>query len=214
MSNAAISLSEPAAPFGRAIATVVLPLWFATVSWLALQRVFNSTPGAVPVALIAAVLAPIAAFLLAYRVSASARRFVLEADLRLLVAMHGWRFLGFGFIALHINGVLPGIFAWPAGLGDMAVAIAAPWMALRLTHDPDYVCSRAFVAWNGLGILDLAVAVGTGALGSGLVPGLVTAGVTTAPLAMLPLSWVPTFLVPLMVMIHITGLLQARRARR
>ena len=212
-------MSNPALPFpgasatapGRSIAIGVLLIWFSLVSWLAAKDTFLGAPGAVPVALILAFTTPIAAFLLAYRWSEAMRRFVLGADLRLVVAVHAWRTLGFGFIVLHLNGLLPGIFAWPAGLGDIAVAVAAPWLAVRLMRDPGYVHAPAFARWNWLGLSDFAIAMSTGALGSGLVPALVGQGPTTAPMAALPLSWVPTFLVPLMAMLHITALLQARQ---
>jgi len=212
MSNPALSFPDASAtPPGRTIGIGVLLIWFSLVTWLAAQGAFLGARGAVPVALILAFTTPIAAFLLAYRWSENMRRFVLGADLRLVVAVHAWRTLGFGFIVLHLNGILPAIFAWPAGLGDIAVAVAAPWLAVRLMRDPGYARTRAFARWNWLGLSDFVVAMATGALGSGLVPALVGQGPTTAPMAMLPLSWVPTFLVPLMVMLHATALLQARQ---
>jgi hypothetical protein len=66
------------------------------------------------------------------------------------------------------------------------------------------------VSWNLLGILDLVVAVSTGALSSGFVSAL-RGGATTAPMAQLPLVLIPAFLVPLFIMFHVAGLLQARR---
>lgn len=63
--------------------------------------------------------------------------------------------------------------------------------------------------WNLLGILDLVVAVSTGALCSGFIPGLV-GKVTTAPMAQLPLVLIPAYLVPLFIIFHLTALLRAR----
>jgi hypothetical protein len=212
MSNPALSLPDASAsPPGRTVAVGVLLIWFSLVTWLAAKGAFLGARGAVPVALILAFAMPIAAFLLGYRWSEGMRRFVLGADLRLVVAVHAWRTLGFGFIVLHLNGLLPGIFAWPAGLGDIAVAVAAPWLAVRLMRDPGFAHKPAFARWNWLGLSDFAIAMATGGLGSGLVPALVGQGPTTALMATLPLSWVPTFLVPLMAMLHITALLQARQ---
>ena len=51
--------------------------------------------------------------------SAKFRTVVLTSDLSLLTAIQAWRFAGFAFIALYAYGVLPGNFAWPAGLGDI-----------------------------------------------------------------------------------------------
>ncbi len=41
--------------------------------------------------------------------------FVLSADLRLLTAIQAWRAGGPGFLALYAHGLLPGLFAVPAG---------------------------------------------------------------------------------------------------
>jgi hypothetical protein len=95
-------------------------------------------------------------------------------------------------------------------LGDIAIGVTAPWVALALVRNPAFVTSRLFVIWNLLGILDLVVALSTGALSSGFVAAL-RSEVTTAPMAQLPLVLIPAYLVPLFIMFHLAGLLQARR---
>jgi hypothetical protein len=135
---------------------------------------------------------------------------VFAADLRLLTAIQAWRAGGLGFLALTVHGVLPGSFAWPAGLGDIAIGVTAPWVMLALIRRPAFVASRLFVVWNLLGILDLVVAISTGALSSGIL-GDLTGTVTTTPMSYLPLVLIPAYLVPLFVMLHITALVQARR---
>ncbi len=55
------------------------------------------------------------------------------ADLRFITATHAWRFGGFAFLVLDTYGVL---LAWPAGLGDMAIGAAAPWMLVGLAREP------------------------------------------------------------------------------
>ena len=108
------------------------------------------------------------------------------------------------------TGWLPRLFAWPAGLGDIAVGVTAPFVAQALIRSPSFAGSRRFVVWNILGILDLVVALSMGALNSGFIPGVV-GSVTTAPMARLPLVLIPAFLVPLFLMLHLIALLQARR---
>jgi len=95
-------------------------------------------------------------------------------------------------------------------LGDIAIGVTAPWVALALIRQPAFAASRQFVVWNLLGILDLVVALSTGALSSGFVAGLV-GEVTTAPMAQLPLVLIPAYLVPLFVMLHLAALFQAQR---
>jgi hypothetical protein len=194
----------------RTFIASVLAIWFGLVFLLGANGAFARQPGAPPVPILVGVTGPLVAFIAAYLVWGALRASVLAADLRLLSAIQGWRAGGLAFLALHAHGLLPGLFAWPAGLGDIAIGVTAPWVVLALIRQPSFVTSRMFVAWNLLGILDLVVAVGTGALGSGVVPGLV-GEVTTAPMSQLPLVLIPAYLVPLFIMLHLTALFQARR---
>jgi hypothetical protein len=59
---------------------------------------------------------PLVVFIAAYLRSGTFRDFILAANLRLLTAIRAWRAGGFGFLTLHTYGILPGLFAWPAGL--------------------------------------------------------------------------------------------------
>jgi hypothetical protein len=108
---------------------------------------------------------------------------------------------------------LPGIFAWPAGLGDMAIGLTAPLVLANLLRRPNFAASKSFVAWNASGILDLTVAVSIGALVPLLAPNLY-GSVTTAPMSQLPLVLIPTYLVPTFLMLHLTALFQSRRLSR
>ena len=145
-----------------------------------------------------------------YWFSRAFRAFVLGLDLRFATAIQAWRFAGLGFIALYTYGVLPGLFAWPAGLGDIAIGLTAPWVMQGLERRAKFAASKGFVVWNLLGILDLFGAVGTGTLSSLLAVG--AAGeITTAPMAELPLVLIPAFLVPIFMMLHVAALIQARR---
>jgi len=204
----------PRAVSGTALAVAAaLAAWFASVVLLGASGAYVSPPGTVPVPIAIAVAAPIALFLVALRASRPFREFALAADGRLMLGIQAWRFAGLGFLALHAHGVLPGMFAWPAGLGDIAIGATAPWLLVALIREPRFAASRTFVAWNLLGVLDLVVAVGTGALGSALATG-VAGEVTTGPMARLPLVLIPAFFVPIFVMLHIVALMQARRLAR
>lgn len=192
------------------IVAVVLGTWLAFVFILGTDGAFVRPPGALPLPILVAVTVPIIAFLITFRFSASLRAFVLSLDLRLATVIQAWRFAGLGFLALYAHGVLPGLFAWPAGVGDIAIGVTAPWIVLALIRQPSFAASRVFTIWNLLGILDLVVAVGTGGLSSALATG-VAGEVTTAPMAQLPLLLIPGYLVPIFVMLHLAALFQARR---
>jgi hypothetical protein len=189
----------------------LLAVWFGSVVFLGAQGAFVRSPETPPLPILFGFLVPLFVFAVWYWGSSIFRKTVLGADLRLLTAIQAWRAGGLGFLALSANGVLPGLFAWPAGLGDIAIGVTAPWVALALLQNPRCVGSLFFAAWNLLGILDLVVAVSIGALSAGFVPGLASS-VTTAAMARLPLVLIPAFLVPLFVMLHVAALVQARRS--
>ena len=115
---------------------------------------------------------PLAVFFAAYFGWSAFRAFVLGADLRLVAAIQAWRWAGLGFLSLYAQGVLPGLFAFPAGLGDMAIGFTAPWIVLGLIRHPSFAASRRYVIWNIMGIIDLVVAVSMGTLCSGFLHGL------------------------------------------
>jgi len=109
--------------------------------------------------------------------------------------------------------VLPAVFALPAGLGDMAIGITAPWVILALGRRTDFAASSAFVRWNLSGILDLVVAISIGTLGAVLATGA-RDEISTTPMATLPLLLIPAYFVPLFLMLHIAALLQSRQLKR
>ena len=186
-----------------------LAMWLACVFFLGSGGNFARPPGAAPLPILFGVTIPLLVFLAAFLVVRAFRDFVLTVDLRLVIGIQAWRFVGLGFLALYTYGVLPGLFALPAGLGDIAIGITAPWIVLALIRAPAFAASRLFMAWNVLGIVDLVVAVSMGALVSSLATGS-TGEITTAPMARLPLVLIPAFLVPFSTMLHLTALFQAR----
>jgi hypothetical protein len=190
---------------------IVLVAWFSIVWYLGATDRFARPAGTPPLPILFGAVVPIVLFLAAYRLSPSFHEFTRTADPRFLTALQSWRFAGIGFLALYTSGVLPGSFAWPAGLGDIAIGITAPFVMLALFRRPEFVSSRLFVTWNVLGILDLVVAVSTGASASALATGA-PGEITTAPMALLPLVLIPTFFVPIFVMAHLAVLFQAAQA--
>jgi hypothetical protein len=186
----------------------VLVVWFALVFILGASGAFVTPPGTPPIPIAIGITAPIIIFLLAFRASRTFRDFVLTADLRLCTGIQAWRMAGLGFLALYAQGALPGLFAWPAGLGDIAIGLTAPWVTLALIRRESFRFSTVFLVWNLLGILDLIVAVTTGVLSSGLAVAIAGA-ITTAPMARLPLVLIPAYLVPLFVMLHLAAIFQS-----
>jgi hypothetical protein len=194
----------------RASVAVTLALWLALVVWLGAKGAFMLPSGTPPYPIGLGFGVPLVVFLAAFWISPLFRQFLAAADLPLLTAVQSWRFAGFGFLALAAYGVLPWSFAWPAGLGDMAIGLTAPWMALAIARRRGVAAGRLFVVWNLLGILDLVVAVAVGTLNQILGTGT-PGSVSTTPMAQLPLLLIPAYLVPLFVMLHVTALYQGRK---
>jgi hypothetical protein len=187
---------------------IALTTWFLLVVSLGAHGAFVATPGTPPLPIAIGVAAPLLFFFAWMRLSQSFREFVLSLDLRLIAAMQAWRWAGLGFLDLYAHGVLPAVFALPAGLGDMAIGVTAPWVMLALVRQPGFAASKAFIRWNLFGILDLVVAVSIGALSALFATGA-PGEISTAPMATLPLLLIPAFLVPLFLMLHTSALLQS-----
>lgn len=190
------------------IVTGALAAWLAIVLMLAASGAFLGAPGKPPLAVFAAAVVPVILFAAAMRASQAFRASALALDVRLIVTMQAWRYAGFGFIALYVSHVLPGLFAWPAGLGDMAIGIVAPlWMA-TLIKNPQAVASARFKLWNVLGIVDFVIAFTTATICAMTITDPGTPSI--APMGQLPLVLIPAFMVPLFVMLHIVALMKNR----
>ena len=182
----------------------LIALWFIFALTASATHVFKAATDAPPLPLGLGAILPILAFVVWFAASAGFRRFVLSLDLKLLTIAQTWRVGGFVFITLYSLRLLPGIFALPAGLGDMAIGLTAPFVAAKLI---DSSHRRGFIRWQLLGMLDLVVAVSLGT-----TAGLLQAqGVPTQLMTVLPLSLIPTFFVPLLFILHIISIAQARR---
>jgi len=202
-----------AAPGIGTFVAVFFAAWLAIVLFLGARGAFVTAGDGPPLGLLIGLAVPLSIFLVGYLAVPPLREFILSVDPRVIVGIQAWRWAGFGFINLYFYKVLPGIFAWPAGLGDMAIGVTAPLMLSALLRRPDFAASKRFVAWNISGILDFAIALSIGAVVPQIAPKLFKA-VPMAPMTQLPLILIPAFLVPTFLMLHLTALLQARRLSR
>jgi hypothetical protein len=194
----------------RSFVRALIAIWFALILLLALTHSFVSPPGAPPLALGSAFLVPILLFLAALRFVPAFRIYVLGINPIFLASLHGWRFVGLGFIMAHREHLLSASFALPAGIGDMTVAVLCPWIVLRLATDDHFARNLLFIAWNLSGIADFLVAIATGALDQGFLPAF-QAPISSALMGRLPFVLIPCFFVPWLFITHIILLMQGRR---
>ncbi len=123
------------------------------------------------------------------------RAWTKSVPVRVLVAYHLVRFVGFYLLWLHTRGELPYAFAVPGGIGDIIVATLA-LLLLRLNPEP--ASHRKFyLIWNVLGLVDISFVVATAARLALILPGSMDA------LLRMPLSLLPTFVVPLIFATHV-----------
>jgi hypothetical protein len=193
------------ASYGR-LTGGLIAAWFVFALSASALHLFKTDPEQPPLALGLAVSIPLVAFLLWFATSAGFRQFALSLEPRTLTFVQSWRIAGFTFLVLYAAGLLPGVFALPAGWGDIAIGVTAPLAALKLAN---FSRRRGFIFWQILGILDLVTAVVTGTTARWIHPN----EVATTPMTVLPLSLIPTFAVPLFLMLHIICIAQARQWR-
>ena len=192
----------------------ILAIQFAIAYMIGTGGLLENTQLTILPPIATTVFIPVALFLLAYAMSERFRKFVLAQDIRTLTALQLWRVIGFTFLTLYSFSVLPGLFAWPAGLGDFAVGLVAAWMIVNLDKDPNYAYSSGFMRFQFFGMLDFVAALGTAALSSGAFPSLISNGLTSSALDIWPLNLFPSFIVPGFIILHLVVLLKIRHARR
>jgi hypothetical protein len=184
-------------------------LWFGAIFWLAARGVFTTGPDEPPIRLALAFAMPILLFLVALLLFPGWRALVVSVSPVFLITLNGWRFIGLGFLMGYAEGLLPGGFAWPAGLGDIFMAVTAPWIAARVVADDRFRFGKVFLFWNLIGIADFVDAVFLGTLY--MWPGF-SPSVSTSLMQRLPFALIPCFFVPLVAIAHIALLAQRRRA--
>jgi len=185
---------------------VVAAAWLIGVFLLGAAKVFRSDvlPSRIPMALGATLLL---GYLLV--LSPAYRQIVAAVPQHWLIGIQTFRILGGLFLVRYFVGELPGLFALPAGIGDVATGLLAPFVAWAWYSGKPYARGAA-IAWNLFGMADLVNAVVLGALTGGGAGGIV-----------FPTVLVPVYGVPRAFLIHsysLIGLLrrtsqQPRRAK-
>jgi len=177
--------------------------WFVLALTASSLHLFQNNDNRIGLAVAFAAGTPIVVFSLWFAASQNFRRFALSLDPKILTSAQSWRIIGFTFLLLEAHRVLPAVFAFPAGYGDMFIGVTASYVAWKLA-DPAH--RNNFILWQLLGILDLVIAVSIGTTAALISP----QGPTMAPMTVLPLSLIPTFLVPLFTILHVICIAQAR----
>ena len=181
---------------------LILTLWLAVAIALGTSGVLNGLKPPVPQAILVTITFVL---ILAGIFLCPLRQWAMSVDLRLPVAFHLTRFVGFYFLYLFSRDELPYAFAVPGGIGDIIVAVLA--LGLILTTSPQTSRGRwLYLGWNILGLIDILGVVATAATQALTVPGSMDA------LLRLPLCLLLLFVVPIIIATHV--LLMVRLLRR
>ena len=210
----AAGVGRRAATAVTATTAAVLGGWLVVSGLLARAGVYRQDPGEAAVPWLLVVVAGILiALLLATRIPIVSRILADPGTPARLALPHTLRVVGVLFLIVMAQGHLPAAFALPAGLGDIAVGVAAPFVARRLARAPRRAGAvTGAVRFHLLGLLDLIVAVSIGFLLGPFGPLEVTP--STEALRLLPLALIPTAPVPLALALHIVSLRRLRAAAK
>jgi len=187
------------------IAVLVMGLWFSFVLWGSLTGFFETPPFPVlgiPVTHVNYLaLGPVLLGVTLIAFSPTTRALLDTLAPQRVMLIETARAIGGVFLVRYFQGDLPGIFALPAGIGDLFIGLTAPLMAYLYMKEGDHVRSLA-IAWNIFGILELIVSLTMGYLVSALKLFSVSIPTTAA----FPLILIPGFGVPLMILFHLIAL--------
>jgi hypothetical protein len=190
------------------IATAVLLGWLALSIAMAARGVYQVGSTEIPTIQYAILLPIVVGALLIWR-SEVVYRIIAAVPQPWLVGVQVYRALGVIFLILYAMDKLPALFAWPAGIGDIAIGLAAPFVAVAYGRAPRNAASLVRT-WNGLGILDLVIAVGTGFATSRSLVQPIVVQPSSDMMTVLPMVLIPIYLVPLSIVLHLASLAKLR----
>jgi hypothetical protein len=187
--------------------------WFALAVLLAALSAFATSYHRPAFPLAAGIVIPVLVGAALLRRPGALTRALDAVPLRSLIAVQLYRVIGGVFVIGWALGHIPALFALPAGIGDIAVGLAAPFVAARVADGSERSRRRA-VWWNIDGIADLVLAVALGAATSpnNLWPTLL--GHPNPLISRLPLVLIPVFAVPVAVLLHLASLRRLAQMRQ
>jgi hypothetical protein len=179
---------------------VILFFWITAAISLSLQGFFEAN-SSVLVLNIAYSLLPVLAGVGLWFASRSFRETVRAVPADCLIRIQSYRALGLVYLVSWYCGLLPGVFAIPAGVGDLLVGISAPVVA-SVVRRRSSLAGLAATLWNVFGLIDLVTGVTFGFLTSPspleqLARERPNIMITTFPMVLLP-----AIIVPLSILCH------------
>lgn len=118
-----------------------------------------------------------------------------------LIKIHVFRIIGGSFLVLGLMGHLPMVIALIAGLGDLTIAITAPFVG-QAVHNKKPYAKRLALVWNIFGLLDI---IATSVLALLLTKwSMDTGSQGVEVLASFPFCFIPAFAPATIIFLHIS----------
>src|SRR5260370_29685413 len=190
---------------------IVLFGWLLLALFLGWQGIFRSALNQQVPYIALAIGIPILVGPLFIRGSNQVREIIAAVAQSRLVAFQFYRVLGVPFLILYAAGQLPGIFALPAGCGDVMVGLTALMVGARAARSDN---DQLVILWNWLGISDLVIAMATGFLSAPSRFQIFSLDAPNVLIGSFPLVMVPIFAVPLSILLHLASLSKVWAAHR
>lgn len=193
---------------------VMIPftLW-ATIAWTAaINGSFRAGASSLPL-LPAAILLPVIVCAPVLLLSKRIGQLLDATPATWLIALQLYRVFGSQWLAYWLQGALPGLWALPAGTGDVLTGLFAVPAAIALATGMAEG-RKAAILWNAFGLGDFAVAI---ALGMTMSPGpfqLITPDGPSMAVDTFPNVLTPAFVVPSSILLHVLSLRQLYRRRQ
>ena len=191
------------------VSALLLIGWLGVALALGVSGVYQGASDEIPTIQFG-ILAPILIGSILIMRSSTMARVIETVPQQWLIGVQLYRALGIIFLILYGAGKMPGLFAWPAGIGDVLVGALAPVVAIAYARGPEKNGDLAR-GWNILGLTDLGVAVATGMV---TAPSPIQQFAFDLPnelVGTFPLILIPIYLVPLSVLLHLASLTKLRR---
>ncbi|MGF6308230.1 hypothetical protein ABIB82_003665 [Bradyrhizobium sp. i1.8.4] len=191
---------------------VPFTLWAAVVWTAAIDGLFRTGASQLPL-LPAAMLLPVIIGAPLLLLSRRVGQLLDAMPPTWLIALQLYRIFGSQWLAYWLRGALPGLWALPAGTGDVLTGLFAVPAAIALATGTAEG-QKAATLWNIFGLADFAIAITLGLIMSPgafqlIVPSGPSMGVDAFPNVL-----TPAFVVPSSILLHVLSLRQLRRRSR
>jgi hypothetical protein len=191
---------------------VPLTLWAAIAWTAAINGVFRTGVSPLPL-LPSAILLPVIVGAPLLLLSKRVGQLLDALPTTWLIALQLYRVFGSQWLAYWLRGLLPGLWALPAGTGDVLTGLFAVPAAIALATGTAEG-RKAAILWNIFGLADFAVAITLGLITSPgplqlIVPNGPSIGIDGYPNVL-----TPAFVVPGSILLHALSLRQLHRRGR